>query len=164
MTNGGGVTEATRRAALSKDFGINLSPNQLVQSHSPLQDYVRDYADKPVLVVGGVGNAGRKVAESYGLQKAYIPQDIVAWNPAVWDRYNLTAEEETFVRKDIDFSKTPLEAVFVIHDNGMDWGLAAQLITELLSSDKGLLGTRKERTSGGEVPLVFTNPDLIWGS
>lgn len=42
-----------------------VGPNQLVQSHTPLQDYVQDYADKPVLVIGGVGDAGRRVAESY---------------------------------------------------------------------------------------------------
>lgn len=77
ITNGGGVTELKRRAALSKDFGIEVSflldrwltglklgENQLVQSHTPLRDYVSSYADKPVLVVGGVGDAGRKIAES----------------------------------------------------------------------------------------------------
>ena len=68
----------------------------------------------------------------------------------------------------VDFSSTPLHAIFVIHDNGMDWGLATQVITELLSSQGGILGTRRERphggTSGQDIPLVLTNPDVIWGS
>lgn len=67
----------------------------------------------------------------YGLKQAYILQDLVAWNPSIWDRYNLTSEEETFVKRGVDFSTTPFSAVFVIHDDGMDWGLATQVITEI---------------------------------
>ncbi|EIW67341.1 hypothetical protein TREMEDRAFT_33906, partial [Tremella mesenterica DSM 1558] len=168
LTNGGGMTEAERCKALSEELEVPLGPNQLVQSHTPLRDYVMDYADKPVLVVGGQGDAGRRIAESYGLKRAYLMQDILAWRSSVWDRYVLSAEEEAFARTDIDFASTPLHAIFVIHDRGLDWGMATQIITELLASDGGLLGTRRKRRFGeeatGEVPLVLTNPDFVWGT
>lgn len=51
-----------------------VGPDQLVQSHTPLRDYVGDYADKPVLIVGGVGDAARRVAESYA-QSSVIRAD-----------------------------------------------------------------------------------------
>ena len=61
-----------------------------------------------------------------------------------------------------------LQAIFIVHDNGMDWGLATQVITELLSAENGVLGTRRERQFGQpdrlDLPLIFTNPDVIWGS
>lgn len=69
--------------------------------------------------------------------------------------------------KRIDFSTTPFHAIFVIHDNGMDWGLATQVITELLGSEGGVLGTKRSRgfgQDGGNLPLILTNPDVIWGS
>jgi hypothetical protein len=34
----------------------------------------------------------------YGLEQAYLLQDIVAWKPSVWDRYQLSEEEESFVK------------------------------------------------------------------
>jgi hypothetical protein len=86
-----------------------IGPDQLVQSHTPLKDYVGDLADKPVLILGGVGEAGRRIAKSYvhvacetddryGLNQAYILQDLIAWQPSIWDRYMLTEEERSFVK------------------------------------------------------------------
>ena len=120
ITNGGGVTEAERCKALSAELEVEVSrainesdrkigPDQLVQSHTPLKDYVGDLAEKPVLILGGVGEAGRRIAKSYvhhrhgtddryGLNQAYILQDLIAWQPSIWDRYMLTEEERSFVK------------------------------------------------------------------
>jgi hypothetical protein len=102
----------------------------------------------------------------YGLKQAYILQDLVAWNPAIWDRYHLSSEEQSFVKRNVDFGKLGFSAVFVIHDNGMDWGLAIQVLTEVLSSQDGTLGTRRHahEMHQGQIPLILTNPDVIWGS
>jgi ribonucleotide monophosphatase NagD (HAD superfamily) len=50
-----------------------ISPNQLVQSHTPLRDYVGEYRDEPVLVVGGFGESGRKIAESFVIHPSTHP-------------------------------------------------------------------------------------------
>ena len=64
-----------------------------------LKSVVHKYANEPVLVLGGVGDAVRKVAEryvrqltivvpsylafySYGFKRAYTSLDVLAWNPA----------------------------------------------------------------------------------
>lgn len=98
MTNGGGVPDVRRRALLSADLDVPLTENQLVQSHTPLAPIMAEYADTPVLVIGGKADAARKVAESYGLRKAVIPQDILHWNRAIWDRYTFTDADERIVR------------------------------------------------------------------
>lgn len=175
MTNGGGVPDAARRKLLSKDMGVEvcnlsspnshqLGPNQLVQSHTPLASLVHTYADKPVLVIGGASDSARKVAESYGLNKAIIPQDIMAWNPTIWDRYHPLPEDEHIVRRDLDLSQ-PFAAIFVLHDSH-DWGRDLTLINELMQSDNGVLGTiRANRHEvNSKLPLYFTNPDLEWKS
>lgn len=62
----------------------------------------------------------------------------------------------------------PIHAIFVIHDAGLDWALATQVITELLNSDEGRMGTQRKREWGvpdkKEIPLILTNPDFIWGT
>ncbi|KAK8854859.1 TIGR01456 family HAD hydrolase [Kwoniella newhampshirensis] len=163
ITNGGGVPDEERRAALSSELGVQLGPDQLVQSHTPLRDYVKKYQEKPVLVIGGAGESCRRVAESYGLKHAYIPQDIIKWRPAIWDRTQLTKGEESFA-KTVDFSQIPLSAVFVMHDTH-DWGRDIMLILDTLSAKDGILGTRREnRDDQGEVELVLSNADVEWRS
>jgi hypothetical protein len=45
----------------------------------------------------------------------------------------------------------------------MDWAFAIQVITELLGSNNGILGT-KGKAGDKQIPLILTNPDVIWGS
>ncbi|WRT68322.1 TIGR01456 family HAD hydrolase [Kwoniella shivajii] len=166
ITNGGGVPDEERRKALSEELGVELTENQLVQSHTPIKDYVDKYRENPVLIVGGKGESCRRVAESYGLKHAFIPQDIVAWKPSIWDRTELTEAERSFVRTE-DFSNIPFSAALILHDTH-DWGRDITLILDLLSSDKGIFGTRREGHNRadvkGDVELVFSNADVEWRS
>ncbi|WWC71613.1 TIGR01456 family HAD hydrolase [Kwoniella pini CBS 10737] len=166
ITNGGGVPDEERRAILSEELGVELTENQLVQSHTPIKEYVEKYKNKPVLIIGGKGESCRRVAESYGLKYPYIPQDIIAWKPSIWDRTELTNEEKSFV-KTTDFSKISFAAALVMHDTH-DWGRDITLILDLLSSNKGIFGTRKKgydkSNFKGDVELIFSNADVEWRS
>ncbi len=69
LTNGGGKHESTRVAELSKKFGIPLSEENFVQSHTPFKGLVEgtetteSLKDKTIFVTGGDGDKCRKVAE-----------------------------------------------------------------------------------------------------
>lgn len=164
ITNGGGVLDHERLSFLSSELGVQLTPDQLVQSHTPMRDYAHKYKEKHVLVIGGKGESCRKVAESYGMKNAHIPQDVIAWKPSIWDRTELTKEEEAFVRPQ-DFSSIQFSAIFVMHDSH-DWGRDTTLILDLLNSKNGYLGTRTEGRKNGEeaVELIMSNPDVEWRS
>lgn len=167
ITNGGGVVDSERVKLLSRDLGVELNENQLVQSHTPLKPAMADYADKVVLCIGGPKDAARKIAESYGLRKAVLPHDILHWNRSIWDRYKFGPADEEIVRHDVNFTTTPVSAIFVLHDS-WDWGRDLTIINELMQSEGGLLGTvRKDRhiqKPATEIPLFFSNPDLEWKS
>ena len=52
-TNGGGQLESTRAAKLSKIFKMNISPDQVILSHTPLRsEVVPRLKDHRVLIVG----------------------------------------------------------------------------------------------------------------
>ena len=91
VTNGGGKLELQRAEDLSKRLGTEIRVDQIIQGHTPMRDLVPLY--KNVLVVGGVGNICRHVAESYGFKNVYTPLDILKWNPAVSPYHDLTEEE-----------------------------------------------------------------------
>lgn len=89
---------------------VQLTSNQLVQSHTPLRSLVSSYADKHVLVLGTRNDACRKVANSYGMKNAWIAQDIIAYRQNVWPKTRLTEEDKGYVRVSLSIcskSKAP---------------------------------------------------------
>ncbi|OZJ03754.1 hypothetical protein BZG36_03055 [Bifiguratus adelaidae] len=169
ITNGGGVTEDKRAADLSKKFGVNILPSQIVQSHTPMKSLVDKYKDQLVLVVGGEGLACREVAKEYGFTKVAVPDDIAHWNSTVWPFRKLhpdyikekdSAETEAIA---YDFMTEPIAAVLVFHDS-RDWGFDMQIIIDVLTSRGGYIGTAQEGDIKQAVPLYFSNPDVIWST
>jgi len=62
LTNGGGTHESERAKKLSEELEVDITDSMIVQSHSPFED-LHDLKDKTVLVLGGIGNNCRQVAE-----------------------------------------------------------------------------------------------------
>ncbi|KIK68923.1 hypothetical protein GYMLUDRAFT_91330 [Collybiopsis luxurians FD-317 M1] len=164
LTNGGGYTEEERAHKLSSRLGVKISSTQIIQAHTILKDYAKDYADKAVLCLGGTGDKMRKVAESYGFRKAYTTTDVLAWKSSIWPFIHVS-ESDLACAKRTDFSRTPISAVFVFHDP-RNWGVDVQIMCDVIQSG-GILGNpyvdpATQRAKG--VQVVFCNPDILWKS
>lgn len=159
VTNGGGKPEQQRADDLSKRLHCNITKEQIIQGHTPMKDLVGVYNN--VLVVGGIGNACRNVAESYGFKNVYTPLDIMKWNPAVSPYYDLT-EEEKAMAKDVDFSKVSIDGILVFADS-RNWAADQQIILELLLSKNGVMGTESETFDEGP-QIYFAHSDFIWAT
>lgn len=160
VTNGGGKPESVRAEDLSKRLETNIRIDQIIQGHTPMRDLVPLY--KNVLVVGGVGNVCRNVAESYGFKNVYTPLDILKWNPAVSPYHDLTEEELVCCKSDVDFSKISIDAILVFADS-RNWAADQQIILELLLSDNGVMGT-ESKTQGNGPEIYFAHSDFIWAT
>ncbi|SCZ89264.1 BZ3500_MvSof-1268-A1-R1_Chr1-1g01067 [Microbotryum saponariae] len=166
LTNGGGSIEATRAQRLTRELGVEIGEGQVVQSHTIFRGLVPKFEDKPVLVIGGVKDHCRKVAQHYGFKHVYIPEDVLHWQASVWPFQKLTDKEVAYAKADVDFSKISFAAILVFHDS-FNWGRDVQLICDVLSSSHGVLGTSKstsEWESSPQLPVHFSNPDLLWGN
>ncbi|KAJ7668457.1 HAD-like domain-containing protein [Mycena polygramma] len=163
LTNGGGINEKERCAKLSGKLGFKIHPDQYIQAHTILKTMSYRYTDSSVLVLGGKLDQVRQVAVDYGFKKAYTTLDVLAWNPSVWPFHRLTAAEIA-TTKEIDFSQTPISAVFVFHDP-RNWALDVQVICDVIQSN-GVIGGPYIPLEDqiNPIELVFCNPDLIWGS
>ena len=85
LTNGGGMTEKDHVALHGGRLSMtNLSEHQFVQSHSPFQDLVPSLKDKNILILGGVGNKIREVAQSYGFNLVLTSSDICKADPKAY--------------------------------------------------------------------------------
>jgi len=78
LTNSGGKNEEARAADMAKKLDIPIHADQFIQAHTPFKKHIPDLADKVILVLGGVGDANREVAEFYGYQKVITTADLVA--------------------------------------------------------------------------------------
>ncbi|EJD03270.1 HAD hydrolase [Fomitiporia mediterranea MF3/22] len=171
ITNGGGVSETTQCQRLSKSLGVEVSLSQFMQAHTVLKTVVEQYADKPVLVLGGRPGAIPQVAKEYGFRKVYTTLDILSWNPNVWPFHDLTSEERAFIDSRPKFDPTTCFAgVFVFHDP-RNWALDAQITCDIICNNGYVLPAPKRPTTEALAPqeqepvsLVFCNPDLLWGN
>ncbi|KAG7765516.1 hypothetical protein KL946_002573 [Ogataea haglerorum] len=160
VTNGGGRPESERAKELSERLGVEITEDQIIQGHTPMKDLVALYNN--VLVVGGVGDKCRKVAEGYGFKNVYIPLNVMYWNPSVTPYYTLTEEDKKVCKKDVDFSKTKIDAILVFADS-RNWAADQQIILELLMSKNGVMGTVSETFEEGP-PIYFAHSDFIWAT
>lgn len=160
---------------------------QLVQSHTPFAAMAPGLRGKTVLVVGGEGDACRKVAEGYGFDSVVTPGDLLAAYPEIWP-FSAPFREgyySSFARplpKPIATGtageslaeKLKIDAIFVYNDP-RDWGLDATVILDTLLSSQGYIGTLSAKNGDatlpnhgylqdGQPPLYFSNPDLWWAS
>ncbi|KAJ7128944.1 HAD hydrolase [Mycena crocata] len=161
LTNGGGVSEQERCKKLSTKLGLEIVPEQYIQAHTILKTLSHKYSNTPVLVLGGKLDQVRRVAADYGFNKAYTSHDVLAWNPSVWPFHDLTASENG-ATQNVDFSQTPISAIFVFHDP-RNWALDVQVICDVIQSE-GIIGGPYVDLGkqNSPVELFFCNPDLIW--
>ncbi|KAK9896258.1 HAD-superfamily subfamily IIA hydrolase [Cystobasidium minutum MCA 4210] len=164
VTNGGGISEEERCYKLSRELGIELSVDQLIQSHTVFREQAKNFGDKPILIVGGTGHSCREVARSYGFKKVYTPHDLLAWRQELWPFKSLTENDEKSVQR-VDFSQVPFSAIFVFHDS-RDWGFDTQIMLDVLMSPDGTVTTWRDPEAEWtqQVPVFFSNPDLLWGN
>ncbi|KAG9285352.1 hypothetical protein G9A89_010827 [Geosiphon pyriformis] len=163
LTNGGGTTEVRKAVELSKLLEFPISSQQLVLSHSPMRSLVPKYENSMVLIVGGGGDSCREVAESYGFKKVVTPLDITTYSPSIWPHRKIDHQTKRTVKH--DFLKEPIQAIMMFHDS-WNWGRDVQIITDLLRSKDGYIGTLAHGLEENlhQMPVYFSNPDFIWSN
>ncbi|KAF3385891.1 hypothetical protein DPV78_012467 [Talaromyces pinophilus] len=159
VTNGGGKTEEERCIDLSRQLELEVSPGQFICGHTPMREMAEKY--NTVLVVGGVGEKCREVAEGYGFKDVVTPGDIIKTNAETTPFRKLTEEEWNNSRVR-DFDKINIEAIFVFADS-RDWAGDQQIILDLLMSKNGRIGTRSETFQEGP-PIYFSHNDVVWST
>lgn len=161
VTNGGGKHESVRARDLSDRLQTEITSDQIVQGHTPMKELSNVF--KNVLVVGGVGNTCREVAQTYGFTNVYTPLDIMNWDPSVTPYYELTEDDRSCCEyKDVDFSKTKIDAIMVFADS-RNWAADQQIILELLMSKEGYMGSLSQTFEDGP-PIYFAHSDFVWAT
>ncbi|ODQ67755.1 HAD-superfamily hydrolase [Nadsonia fulvescens var. elongata DSM 6958] len=177
LTNGGGKSESSRVVDLSQKLDVPIDIRQIVQSHTPFKELAKKY--NRVLVIGGDGDICRGVAQEYGFRDVVRTTDIIRANPTIWPYSRFSATElEEWTRPDyLDLYNSSselgsIDAILVFNDP-RDWGSDIQIVLDLLCSQNGRLGTRRDlnqnHTSSNNlkipaIPIHFSNNDMLWAN
>lgn len=173
LTNGGGQPEKERADKLSNLIGVKISDSQVVQAHTPFRGLAQKY--HRVLVVGGVGDNCRHVAEKiYGFQDVVIPADIVKTHPSVSPFSAYSPEYIDQIARPRRFhepesGESKIDAILVFNDP-RDLSTDLQITLDLLLSRNGYVGTlrdlhsSKKELSTPSVPIYFCCNDLLWAN
>ncbi|KAK1976240.1 HAD-superfamily subfamily IIA hydrolase [Colletotrichum cereale] len=190
LTNGGGRPEAVRVRDLSEKLGVELSVDNFVQSHTPFRELVHGpegLGDKTIFVTGADAQKCREIARGYGFKNVVTPADIIHAHPDVFPfellKKSVYAETHEPLPRPIytggagggaatEAEALKIDAMFVFNDP-RDWALDIQIITDLLVSRGGVLGTYSGKNGDGSLAnggwqqdgqpaLVYSNADLFW--
>lgn len=141
------------------------------------EEVIEDLRGKTVLVTGSDAAKAREIAEAYGFGPVVIPADILRAFPDVFPFDPLMKERYAATARGLPFSEgrqLKIDAILVFNDP-RDWALDVQLITDLLLSREGWLGTYSARNGDASLPgrgwqrdgqprVYFSNPDLFWSA
>ncbi|CAM6124602.1 unnamed protein product [Calypogeia fissa] len=161
LTNGGGVTEATKAIELSHQLGVPVSPDQVLLGHSPFKQLVGRFGHKRILAVGK--GEPDVVMKSYGFQQvvhmdSYVNEfanidPLARYKP--WLQPPSAEDDMNIPRNDSE----EVAAVFVVSDP-VDWGRDLQVICDVLRSG----GHPTRGTRGIQTPIYLASDDLVYQS
>ena len=146
LTNGGGLTEAAHIANLEQRLGLSLNEQQIVQSHTPFHGLKEQYQDKTILVLGGHGQNVRQLAHDYGFNKVVTSSDIMIGCEHTHPFPEMTVAHHVEHGRPYESSlkDTRIHAILV-WSSPRDWCLDMQVVTDLLLSKGGVLGTVSDK-------------------
>ncbi|KMZ71209.1 Phosphatidyl synthase [Zostera marina] len=161
LNTSGGIPESKRASELSKLLGIQISPLQVVQGHSPFKDFVNRFENELVVAVGKGEPA--VVMSEYGFKKVISIDKYSSYFEAI----DPLAQYKNWEINKINDSKSSEElpagcnvlsdrvkGVFVVSDP-IDWGRDIQVLCDILFTG-GLPGSEK----GQQPPIYFANDDF----
>ncbi|KAJ2902216.1 HAD-superfamily subfamily IIA hydrolase [Zalerion maritima] len=186
LTNGGGKTESARIQDLSEKLKVPLTLDNFVQAHTPFRT-LEHLKGKTILVTGGDPIKCREISKSYGFKSVVIPGDLHVHHRSIWP-FHYYPLDDAYRPEDyaddlpkpvrepgVDTEDTlKIDAIFVFNDP-RDWALDIQIITDLLISRQGYLGTRSNKNGDKSLPnagwqqdgqpqIYFSHQDLHWST
>lgn len=131
LTNGGGIPETDFASALARKGVHGVAPEQIVLSHTPSREWVRELGSEALVVV-----MGRKrpvdAARQYGFANAVTPEQYCAvHNLFPFEQY----PADLVPPRLRDLIRTTPVAAAMVYSDPLMWGRDIQLLVDLFSGD-----------------------------
>eukprot|EP00796_Vickermania_ingenoplastis_P006137 gene6137-4417_t len=156
MTNGGGVTEETKAAELSRLLECDIDPEQIIMSHTPMKLLAPMFKRRTVLIGGG--RDGEEVARRYGFDHPISIERFQCEHPELVPFKNWAGLERAAPHS-IPF---PSIAAVLTFSDLLDVMSDVQVILDVLLAPHGRIGTAVSASQ--TVPYYHCADDLLWAT
>ena len=161
LTNSGGLLEEEKTAQVLTKLGmLGEIPNvKTILSHTPYKAFKDEY--KTVFTVGPIGSS--RVLKNYGFKNVYEAADLIGKYPGIAPFNMIDKRSEKYVSKngEIPASGLKFDAVMVLSDP-RDWSADLQIVSDILTTDKGRLGTTENKELSKSIPIYWSQRDFQW--
>ncbi|XP_043477208.1 haloacid dehalogenase-like hydrolase domain-containing 5 [Leptopilina heterotoma] len=156
VTNSGNALRSEKAADLTNWTGIEVSEDQVIMAHSPLQMF-HQFRDKQVLI-SGQGKI-REIAKELGFNKTVTIEELVRNYPNL-DYVN--KDKRVAVSGPVDPNFPTIEGLLLLSEP-ITWETPLQLMVDLLMTN-GKPATMPPSIPYPHIPVLACNMDLLWVS
>ncbi|XP_010496797.1 PREDICTED: uncharacterized protein YKR070W isoform X1 [Camelina sativa] len=157
LTNGGGLPESKRASEMSHLLGVNVSPFQMLQGHSPFRKLVNRFGNE-LVVAAGKGEPA-EVMSNYGFKNVVSMDEYASYfdnidplEPYKKSMVGQDGHKELRSRENVLSQR--VQAAFIVSDP-VDWSRDIQVLCDILRTG-GLPG----KDFGPQPHLYFASDDL----
>ena len=154
VTNAGNTLRSVKAASLSNVLGVNVKPDQVVMSHSPLK-MLKNFHNKRTLISGQ--GPIIDIAKNLGFQNIITMDDIRRFQPQL---DMVDHKRRNFAPCVLGRYFPPIECI-VLFGESVRWETNLQLIIDVLMSNGNLNHIPKDFPSTN-LPVLACNTDMVW--
>ncbi|XP_015594726.1 haloacid dehalogenase-like hydrolase domain-containing 5 [Cephus cinctus] len=156
VTNSGSALRSEKAADLSKWIGFEVSEDQVIMAHSPLQMF-KQFHNRQFLISGQ--GPVREIAKELGFKKTTTMEELVQNFPSL-DYINVTKRNPRCGPVDPSFPQ--IEGI-VLFSEPINWETSLQLMVDLLMTN-GMPSALPSLIPQPHIPVIACNMDLLWVS
>lgn len=154
LTNAGNAMRSAKAAKLTNILGVNINPDQVVMSHSPLK-IMKNYHNKRCLISGQGPIV--EIAKNLGFKNLITIDELRQYYPSL----DVVDHKRRVFAADVISRYCPDIEVICLFGESVRWETNLQLIIDvLMSSGKLSKGPKKFPTQN--LPILVCNCDFVW--
>lgn len=161
LTNSGGLLENEKTNQVLTKLGlVDELPNvKTILSHTPYKAFKDEY--KTVFTVGPIGSS--RVLKDYGFKNVYEAADLIEKYPGIAPFNMINQRSLKYISQNGKLPDTGVkfDAVMVLSDP-RDWSADLQIVSDILTSDNGKLGSTNYKQSSKSIPIFWSQRDFQW--
>ncbi|XP_069544058.1 haloacid dehalogenase-like hydrolase domain-containing 5 [Brachyistius frenatus] len=154
VTNAGSCQKHDKAQQLSHLLDVQIAPEQVVLSHSPLQ-MMKSFHDKCVLVSGQ--GPVTHIAQTYGFQKVVTIEQLREQHPLL----DMVDHNRKPTSPSSPLQSLPQIQAIILFGEPIRWETNLQLLMDVLLTN-GRPGCEYDTQLSTQLPVLACNMDLLW--
>eukprot|EP00817_Percolomonadidae_sp_ATCC50343_P001802 CAMPEP_0117428878 /NCGR_PEP_ID=MMETSP0758-20121206/8490_1 /TAXON_ID=63605 /ORGANISM="Percolomonas cosmopolitus, Strain AE-1 (ATCC 50343)" /LENGTH=262 /DNA_ID=CAMNT_0005215483 /DNA_START=1 /DNA_END=786 /DNA_ORIENTATION=- len=160
ITNGGGEMERERAERLRRILKTkDIKEEDIILSHTPYKEYVEEYKEKRIMVIGRNPEGDIEIMKHYGYKNVVTLEEMVEKMPYAIPYSGGGGQGRGYIPIEKLKEQEKIHAIFILQ-NPIDWNEATQIMCDLVQGNGRMI---QEKNQTETIPVYMCNPDMVYG-